>query len=219
MWPVLFVFQILLIAAYFAFEIPGSVRWHSEVWYLNALGCLSAYSPHQDLALNSPQQNAVALLREIRDFRHAVSFFITKKKSKSSHLKKHYPNRDYPNSKIIVDRKKINSLILKVYTFLINMLYQDHSWILLETGPWIFLSVSCKHRWEGKYAPRMTGATECQQLVLIHAHWCTSRHSHYPVAKISPFESLRSCHHLPPALGGVEHLTERHHVSTEEIIV
>lgn len=111
MWPVLFGFQVLLIAAYFAFEIPGSVRWHSDVWYQKSLGCLSAYSPHQALALNSPQQNAVALLGEIQDFRHAVSCIFRnndnlKKKSKSSHLNKDYPNGDYPNSKVVVDRKR-----------------------------------------------------------------------------------------------------------------
>lgn len=72
MWPVLFVFQLLVIAAYFAFEISGTVWWHSEVQHLKALGCLSDCSPHQALALNSPQQNSVTLLREIQDFRHTV---------------------------------------------------------------------------------------------------------------------------------------------------
>jgi len=69
----------MAIAAHFAFEIPGTVRWHSEVQYLTTLGCLSAYSPQQTLALNSPQENAVSLLREIQDVRHAVSciFHIT----------------------------------------------------------------------------------------------------------------------------------------------
>lgn len=126
--------------------------------------------------------------------------YVIKKRPFSSHLKKQHLNRDYLNLETIVNREKISSH-LKEYDYSLNMWYQSSLWVTSKDSPLDLLSILQAQ--EERIDQGWLGPPERQQLVLIHVHW-RPRHSHYPLAKISPFwMPVWGCHPLPLALGGL----------------